>query len=94
MLNNRKTINDLKEENSKLKLDIENKENTIVNLLDANKELSIANTYLEKKINMLEKVLNKKELIICDLNMKLFRAEGKIDKIENMIGMLGGNIND
>ena len=94
MLNNRKTINDLKEENSKLKLDIESKENSICNLLDANQELSLANTYLEKKINLLEKVLDKKELIICDLNMKLCRAESKLEKVENMLGMLGVNINE
>ena len=61
VLNNRKTINDLKEENSKLKLDIENKENSIINILEANKELALENEYLRNKIKKLKRYIEKLE---------------------------------
>ena len=92
MLNNRKLINILKEDNENLKeenewlrnaatywrernqakdkiiknleKDIEVKEDSITNLLDANKELSLANTHQEKKIRSLtnENAMLEKEI--------------------------------
>ena len=76
-------INRLEKEIKKEKENIENKENNICNLLEANKELSIANSYLEKKIIMLEKVLKKKEIMLCDLNTRLCVAEDKLKKLED-----------
>lgn len=57
-----------------LEKDIEVKEDSIVNLLDANKELSLANTYQENKIRHLqnENAMLEKEIQElkkrCDLN--------------------------
>ena len=76
-------INRLEKKLQKEKENIENKENNICNLLEANKELSIANSYLEKKIIMLEKALKKKEIMLCDLNTRLCVAEDKIKKLED-----------
>ena len=54
MLSNRKYINELKARAEFLEKDIESKENSVCNLLEANKELSLSNNYLENKIKLLE----------------------------------------
>lgn len=132
---NRKLINDI----GKLKKDIENKENSVCNVLEANKELSQHNNFLENqnlllnkenaklteeikvlkkerdsykelhkkeyenfekayslarkhrdKISMLEKVIRKHENNECDLNTKLCRYKGMLDKMDNYTRMLEG----
>lgn len=42
------------------------------------------------KVNKLEKVLELKEIKVCELNTKLCRAEGKLDKIKNMYRTITG----
>ena len=97
MMNNRKIINDLNKKIELLEKDKESKENQIINILDANKELSQHNNFLENRNGILRlankdllKDLEHKELKICELNTKLCRAEGKLDKIKNMYKMLTG----
>lgn len=104
MFNNRKFINELIKENEKLKIDIEIKENQILNVLDANKELSQHNNFLEHRniilksankkliadVEILEEVIDKHEENECRLNIKLCRVEGKLDKIKNMYRALTG----
>lgn len=55
MFNNRKYVNELIKENEKLQKDIESKENSVCNLLDANKELSQHNNFLENQNLLLNK---------------------------------------
>lgn len=69
MLNNRKYINELKMEIGYLKIDVENKENEICNLLNDNKELAIENVCLKEQIEELQK--NKAKL------------EGQLEKVRN-----------
>jgi len=83
---NIKLINDI----GKLKKDIESKENSVCNLLEANKELSLSNNYLENKIKLLEQVIKQHEENECELNTKLCRVQGQLDKIDNYTRMLEG----
>lgn len=76
MFNNRKFINELIKENEKLHIDIESKENTVCNVLEANKELSQHNNFLENKIR--------------ELNIKLSRSEGRLNNLDNYIKMTTG----
>lgn len=90
MLSNRKFINELKARVEFLEKDIESKENSVCNLLEANKELSLSNNYLENKIKLLEKVIREHEENECRLNTELCKYKGKLDKIKNMYRMLTG----
>lgn len=104
MFNNRKFINELTKENEKLKIDIESKENQILNILDANKELSQHNNFLENRntvikvvnkkllndIETLEEAIKKHEENECRLNTKLCRAEGQLNKLDNYMKMITG----
>ena len=76
--------------NIELQNDIESKENTILNVLDANKELSLSNNYLENKINLLERVVKKHEENECELNTKLFRSKGQLNKLRDIYKMQTG----
>lgn len=90
MFNNRKYINELKVRIEFLEKDIESKENTVCNLLEANKELSLSNNYLENKIKLLEKVIKQHEENECKLNTELCKYKGMLDKIDNYTRMLEG----
>lgn len=90
MLSNRKFINELKARIEFLEKDIESKENSVCNLLEANKELSLSNNYLENKIKLLEKVIKQHEENECRLNTKLCKYKGMLDKIDNYTRMLEG----
>ena len=90
MFNNRKFINELKARIEFLEKDVESKENTVCNVLEANKELSLSNNYLENKIKLLEKVIKQHEDNECELNTKLCRVQGQLDKIDNYTRMLEG----
>lgn len=83
---NRKLINDIRN----LKKDIESKENSVCNLLEANKELSLSNNYLENKINTLEKLVKWHEENECRLNTELCKYKGQLDKIDNYTRILEG----
>ena len=83
---NIKLINDI----GNLKKDIESKENSVCNLLEANKELSLSNNYLENKIKLLEQVIKQHEENECELNTKLVKVQGQLDKIDNYTRMLEG----
>lgn len=83
MFNNRKYINELK-------ADIENKENSVCNLLEANKELSLSNNYLENKIKLLEQVIKQHEENECRLNQQVVKYKGMLDKIDNCTRMVEG----
>ena len=76
MMNNRKIINDLNKKIELLEKDKESKENQIINILDANKELSLHNNYLENKIR--------------ELNIKLSKSEGQLNDLDNYIKMTTG----
>ena len=73
-----------------LKDDMEVKEDSITNLLEANKELSLSNNYLENKIKLLEKVIREHEENECRLNTELCKYKGMLDKIDNYRRMLEG----
>ena len=90
MFNNRKYINELKVRIEFLEKDIESKENTVCNLLEANKELSLSNNYLENKIKLLEKVIREHEENECRLNTELCKYKGMLDKIDNYRRILEG----
>lgn len=97
MLSNRKFINELKQENIELEKkveylekDNENLQNSVCNLLDANKELSLSNNYLENKIKLLEKVIKQHEENECALNTKLCKYKGMLDNIDSYKRMLEG----
>lgn len=90
MFNNRKFINELKARIEFLEKDVESKENNVCNLLDANKELSLSNNYLENKIKLLEKVIKQHEENECRLNTELCKYKGMFDKIDNYTRMLEG----
>lgn len=90
MLSNRKFINELKARIEFLEKDIESKENSVCNLLEANKELSFSNNYLENKIKLLEKVIKQHEENECRLNTELCKYKGMLDKIDNYRRMLEG----
>lgn len=83
---NIKLINDI----GKLKKDIESKENSVCNLLEANKELSLSNNYLENKIKLLEQVIKQHEENECRLNQKVVKYKGMLDKIDNCTRMVEG----
>lgn len=83
---NRKLIDDIRN----LKKDIESKENSVCNLLEANKELSLSNNYLENKIKLLEQVIKQHEKNECRLNQKVTKYKGMLDKIDNCTRMLKG----
>lgn len=85
-----KMIDFLKNRNSKLKEDIEVKEDSIENLLDANRELSLANTYLEKQNRLLinENAMLEKEL--SQLKTKHSKTAGQLDKLRNYCRQLTG----
>lgn len=85
---NRAYINELKARIEFLEKDIESKENTVCNLLEANKELSLSNNYLENKIKLLEQVIKQHEENEYRLNTKLCRVQGQLDKIDNYTRML------
>lgn len=82
MLLNRKFINELKARVEFLEKDLESKENSVCNLLEANKELSLSNNYLENKIKLLEKVIKQHEENECRLNTELCKYKGQLDKLE------------
>ena len=90
MLLNRKFINELKARVEFLEKDLESKENTILNVLDSNKELSLSNNYLENKIKLLEKVIREHEENECKLNTELCKYKGMLDKIDNYTRMFEG----
>lgn len=90
MFNNRKYINELKSKIEFLEKDIESKENTVCNLLEANKELSLSNNYLENKIKLLEKVIKQHEENECRLNTELCRSKGQLEKLRNVYKMQTG----
>lgn len=90
MLSNRKYINELKARIEFLEKDIESKENSVCNLLEANKELSLSNNYLENKIKLLERVIKQHEENECKLNTELCKYKGMLDKIDNYTRMLEG----
>jgi hypothetical protein len=90
MLSNGKFINELKARIEFLEKDIESKENSVCNLLEANKELSLSNNYLENKIKLLEKVIREHEENECKLNTELCKYKGMLDKIDNYTRMLEG----
>lgn len=97
MMNNRKVINDLNVKIGVLKKDLESKENTVINVLESNKELSQHNNFLENRIGILKLVnkdllkdLEKKESLIKELNIKLSRAEGQLNDLDNYIKMTTG----
>lgn len=90
MLSNRKFINELKARIEFLEKDIESKENSVCNLLEANKELSLSNNYLENKIKLLEKVIREHEENECRLNTELCRSKGQLEKLRNVYKMQTG----
>lgn len=90
MLSNRKFINELKAKIEFLEKDIESKENSVCNLLEANKELSLSNNYLENKIKLLEKVIREHEENECRLNTELCRSKGQLEKLRNVYKMQTG----
>ena len=90
MLSNRKFINELKARIEFLEKDVESKENTVCNVLEVNKELSLSNNYLENKIKLLEKVIREHEENECKLNTELCKYKGMLDKIDNYTRMLEG----
>lgn len=104
MMNNRKVINELNKKVELLEKDLESKENQILNILDANKELSQHNNFLEHRnivikvvnkkllndIETLEEVIKKHEENECRLNTKLCRAEGQLNDLDNYIKMTTG----
>ena len=90
MLSNRKFINELKARVEFLEKDIESKENSVCNLLEANKELSLSNNYLENKIKLLEKVIREHEENECRLNTELCRNKGQLEKLRNVYKMQTG----
>ena len=90
MLLNRKFINELKARIEFLEKDIESKENSVCNLLEANKELSLSNNYLENKIKLLEKVIREHEENECRLNTELCRSKGQLEKLRNVYKMQTG----
>lgn len=90
MFNNRLYINELKSKIEFLEKDIESKENSVCNLLEANKELSLSNNYLENKINTLEKLVKWHEENECRLNTELCKYKGQLDKIDNYTRILEG----
>lgn len=90
MLSNRKFINELKARVEFLEKDIESKENTVCNVLEANKELSLSNNYLENKINTLEKIIKQHEENECRLNTELCKYKGIVDNIDSYKRMLEG----
>ena len=90
MLSNRKYINELKAKIEFLEKDIETKEISVCNLLEANKELSLSNNYLENKIKLLEKVIKQHEENECRLNTELCRSKGQLEKLRNVYKMQTG----
>lgn len=90
MFNNRLYISKLKSKIEFLEKDVESKENTVCNVLEANKELSLSNNYLENKIKLLEKVIKQHEENECRLNTELCKYKGQLDKIDNYTRMLEG----
>lgn len=68
--------------------DIENKENTIINLLDANKELSISNNAMEKRAELQKKVIEELNSENRWLYKKVSEGDEKLDNIENYLKML------
>lgn len=78
------------QENKNLKKDVESKENSVCNLLEANKELSLSNNYLENKINTLEKIIKQHEENECRLNTELCKYKGIVDNIDSYKRMLEG----
>ena len=85
-----KMIDFLKNRNSKLKEDIEVKEDSIENLLDANRELSLANTYLEKQNRLLINENAKLERELNQLKTKHSKTAGQLDKLRNYCRQLTG----
>lgn len=85
-----KIIEFWRERSNKLKEDIEVKEDTIENLLDANKELSLANTYLEKQNISFAKENAKLERELNQLKTKHSRVTGQLDKLRNYCRQLTG----
>lgn len=73
-----------------LRQDVDNKENEVLNLLDANKEFSLENEYLREKVKSLENMVKWHESNECKLNKKLCKSNGQLDKIKNMYRMLTG----
>ena len=90
MFLNRKFINELKARAEFLEKDIESKENSVCNLLEANKELSLSNNYLENKIKPLEKVIKQHEENECRLNKEICKYKGQLEKLRNVYKMQTG----
>lgn len=85
-----KIIEFWRERSNKLKEDIEVKEDSIENLLDANKELSLANTYLEKQIRLLTNENAMLERELNQLKTKHSKTTGQLDKLRNYCRQLTG----
>lgn len=85
-----KIIEFWRERSNELKEDIEVKEDTIENLLDANKELSLANTYLEKQNISFAKENAMLEKELQELKTKHSRVIGQLDKLRNYCRQLTG----
>ena len=90
MFLNRKFINGLKARVEFLEKDLESKKNTILNVLDSNKELSLSNNYLENKIKLLEKVIKQHEENECRLNKEICKYKGQLEKLRNVYKMQTG----
>lgn len=90
MFNNRKYINELKGRIEFLEKDIESKENSVCNLLEANKELSQENEYFRNKVNALDKLVKWHEENECRLNQEKCRTKGQLDKLRNVYKMQTG----
>ena len=79
-----------KKKNEELEESMETKEDSVINLLQANKELSLANTYQEKQIRKLETENAFLEKEIQQLTTEKSTLEGKLDKVRNYCKMLIG----
>lgn len=76
--------------NKDLLKDIEEKEDRVINLLDSIEDLQLDKNCLLERIKKYEQLLEQKELIICELNTKLCRSEGKLNDLDNYIKMTTG----
>lgn len=90
MMNNRKVINSL---NKKVEY-LENR-NGILKLVnrDLLKDVDVKDVKIStllEKIDKYKKILEEKELKICELNTKLCRAEGQLNDLDNYIKMTTG----
>lgn len=73
-----------------LRQDVDNKENEVLNLLDANKEFALENEYLRDKVKDLENMVKWHESNECKLNKELCRTKGQLNKLDNYIRVTTG----